>query len=93
MWDEDDRKRDNDRLDRGEGLLELGHETPATTAEDAILDEILSFPSHSIWPPVSALTLAGVFAMLLLHHYWIAFGFLVLGGLTLIGWHWKGVRT
>jgi cytochrome c oxidase subunit I+III len=92
MWDEDDRERDNRRLDRGEGLLELGHETPATSAEDAILDEILSMPSHSIWPPVSALALAGVFAMLTLHHYWIAAGFLVAGGLSLIGWHWKGVR-
>ncbi|MBV9078320.1 MAG: cbb3-type cytochrome c oxidase subunit I, partial [Methylobacteriaceae bacterium] len=60
MWDEDDRKLDNRRLDRGEGLLERGHETPATTAQDAILDEILKMPSHSIWPPVSALTLAGV---------------------------------
>ncbi|HET6865474.1 MAG TPA: cbb3-type cytochrome c oxidase subunit I [Solirubrobacteraceae bacterium] len=88
-WDTEDREYDNQRLDRGEGLLELGHETPATTAEDAILDEILTMPSHSIWPPVSALTLAGVFAMLLLQHYWIALGFLAAGGLTLIGWHHK----
>jgi cytochrome c oxidase subunit 1/cytochrome c oxidase subunit I+III len=93
MWDDDDREADNRRLDRGEGLLELGHETPATTAQDAILDEILKMPSHSIWPPVSALTLAGVFAMLLLSHYWIALGFGVLGGLTLIGWHHKGVHV
>jgi heme/copper-type cytochrome/quinol oxidase subunit 1 len=92
MWDEQDRERDNQRLDRGEGLLELGHETPASTAQDAILDEILAMPSHSIWPPVSALTLAAVFAMLLLRHYWIALGFLVVGGLTLIGWHLRGVR-
>jgi hypothetical protein len=42
---------------------------------------------------VSALTLAGVFAMLLLQHYWIAVGFLLAGGLSLIGWHWKGVRA
>jgi cytochrome c oxidase subunit 1/cytochrome c oxidase subunit I+III len=91
MWDEADRERDNQRLARGEGLLELGHESPATTAEDAILDEILSFPSHSIWPPVSALTLTGVFAMLVLGHYLIALGFLALGALTLIGWHWKEV--
>jgi cytochrome c oxidase subunit I+III len=89
MWDEHDRELDNRRLDRGEGLLELGHETPATTAEDAILDEILSMPSHSIWPPLTALTLAGVFAMLVTAHYWIALGFLALCGLTLIGWHYK----
>ena len=93
MWDERDRERDNERLDRGEGLLELGHESPATTGEDAIWDEILSFPSHSIWPPVSALTLAGVFAGLVMQHYWISFGFLVAGGLALLGWHWKGVHA
>ncbi len=92
MWDERDRERDNQRLDRGEGLLEVGHETPATSAQDAILDEILSMPSHSVWPPVSALTLSGMFAMLLLHHYLIALGFLAVGGMALIGWHWKGVR-
>ena len=93
MWDDADRERDNRRLDRGEGLLELGHETPATTAQDALTDEVLMMPSQSIWPPVSALTLAGVFAMLLLQHYWIAFAFLVLGGLTLIGWHFHEVEA
>jgi hypothetical protein len=40
---------------------------------------------------VSALTLTGVFAMLVLGHYLIALGFLALGALTLIGWHWKEV--
>ena len=93
MWDKDDREHDNHRLDRGEGLLELGHETPATTSQDAIPDEILTMPSHSIWPPVSALTLAGVFAMLLLQHYWIAAAFLVLGGITLIAWHAKEMQA
>ncbi len=88
-WDTEDREYDNGRLDRGEGLLELGHETPTTTPEDAILDEILSMPSHSIWPPLTALTLAGVFAMLVTAHYWIALAFLALGGLTLIGWHYR----
>ncbi len=53
------------------------------------MDEILSMPSHSIWPPVSALMLTGIFAMLLLHHYWIAVGFGVAGGLVLISWHDK----
>ena len=90
MWDKADRERDNRRLDAGEGLLELGHETPATTAQDATPDEILTMPSHSIWPPVSALTLAGMFAMLLLGHYFIALGFVAAGGLALIGWHHKG---
>ncbi len=89
MWDEDDRKRDSARLDRGEGLLELGHETPATTVQDAAIDEILSMPSHSLWPPVAALMLTGIFAMLLMAHYWIALGFLAVGGMSLIGWHHK----
>jgi cytochrome c oxidase subunit 1/cytochrome c oxidase subunit I+III len=93
MWDTKDRDLDNRRLDRGEGLLELGHETPATTAQDAIWDEILKMPSHSMWPPVSALTLTGVFAMLVLHHFLIALGFAVAGALTLVGWHHKGVRV
>jgi hypothetical protein len=46
-------------------------------------------PPHSAWPPVLALTLAGVFAMLLMAHYWIAVGFLAAGGLALLGWHSK----
>jgi cytochrome c oxidase subunit 1/cytochrome c oxidase subunit I+III len=93
MWDKDDRELDNKRLDRGEGLLERGHESPATTAQDAILDEILSFPSHSIWPPLAALMLAGLFTMLVLSHFWIAAGFGVAGALTLVGWHHKGVKA
>ena len=87
MWDKEDRERDNERLARGEGLLNLGHETPATTAEDAQLDEILTMPSHSIWPPLTALALTGIFFMLVMEHYWIAVGFLVASGLTLLGWH------
>jgi hypothetical protein len=91
MWEERDRKLDAERLDRGEGLLQRGHETVATTVQDAEWDEILSMPPHSPWPPVAALTLAGVFAMLLLAHYWIAAGFLVAGGLVLFAWHHKEV--
>jgi cytochrome c oxidase subunit I len=88
-WDEEDRKRDRERLERGDGLLDRGHETPATTAQDAQADEILSMPSNSAWPPVTALTLSGMFAMLLLGHYWIAAGFGALVGLTVVGWHLK----
>ena len=51
----------------GEGLLERGHETPATTVQDAELGrDPRRCPSHSGWPPVTALALAAVFAMLLL---------------------------
>jgi len=87
MWDDDDRERDRKRLGAGYGLLERGHETPATTAQDAELDEILSMPSNSIWPPLTALMMLGMFAMLVMAHYWIAAGFLVATGLTLLGWH------
>jgi len=93
MWDKADRELDNRRLDRGEGLLDLGHETPASTVEDAEWDEILSMPPHSIWPFVSAATLTGVFAMLLLHHYWIALGFLMAGAMVLFAWHRKEVEA
>ena len=77
MWDKKDRDADSGRLDRGEGVLERGHETPATTVQDAEWDEILSMPPHSPWPPVVALLLTGMFAMLLLAHFTIAAGFLV----------------
>src|SRR5947209_1849950 len=92
MWDEADRDLDSRRLDRGEGVLQLGHETAASTVEDAELDEIVSMPPHSIWPFVSGLVLTGVFAMLLLQHYWIAFGFVVTGALVLFAWHRKEVE-
>jgi cytochrome c oxidase subunit 1/cytochrome c oxidase subunit I+III len=93
MWDKEDRERDSGRLARGEGLLDFGHETPGTSVQDAEPDEILSMPPHSIWPPVSALMLAGIFAMLLLHHYFIAAGFAAAGALTLMGWHRKEVAA
>ncbi len=55
MWDSEDRELDSRRLERGEGVLPLGHETPAPPpCEDAEWDEILSMPSHSIWPFLSA---------------------------------------
>src|SRR5437588_1314035 len=55
MWDKEDRELDNRRLDRGEGLLAQGHETPASTVQDADYDEVLAMPPHSVWPPVAAL--------------------------------------
>jgi cytochrome c oxidase subunit 1/cytochrome c oxidase subunit I+III len=87
MWDKEDRERDNLKLDRGEDLLERGHETAASTVQDAEWDEILAMPPHSPWPPVVALLLAGMFVMALLHHFEIAAGFLVATGLALLRWH------
>ncbi|MGH2831214.1 MAG: cytochrome c oxidase subunit I, partial [Solirubrobacteraceae bacterium] len=87
MWDERDRERDARRLAHGEGLLGSGHKTPASTVQDAVLDEVLTMPPHSIWPPLVGLVLFIAFVMALLAHFVIAAG---LGGvlvLTLICWH------
>jgi cytochrome c oxidase subunit I+III len=93
MWDKEDRELDARRLERGEGTLTLGHETVATSVQDAEWDEILSMPPHSVWPFLFGLCLPGVFAMLLLSHYWIALGFLTAGGLVGLGWHHKEVEA
>jgi hypothetical protein len=93
MWDEQDRQADNRRLERGEGVLDLGHETPVSTVQDANLDEIVALPPHSIWPFVSGLAVAGIFAMLLLHHYFIALGFLVVGAVVLFAWHHRDAEA
>jgi cytochrome c oxidase subunit 1/cytochrome c oxidase subunit I+III len=89
LWNPLDRERDNQRLAQGEGLLDVGHRTPASTAQDAEQDEILSMPSHSGWPPICALTLFGMFAMLLLAHYFIALGFVLAGLAATFFWHRK----
>jgi hypothetical protein len=87
MWDKEDRERDLEKLERGESTLEQGHETSATTVVDAEWDEILDMPSHSPWPPVLALALTGVFAMILLQQ-WIAAGIFVLLVFVVLGaWH------
>jgi cytochrome c oxidase subunit 1/cytochrome c oxidase subunit I+III len=93
MWDKEDRELDSRRLERGEGVLSLGHETVATSVQDAEWDEVLSMPPHSVWPFLFGLCLPGVFAMLVLSHYWIALGFLVAGGLVGLGWHHKEVEA
>jgi cytochrome c oxidase subunit 1/cytochrome c oxidase subunit I+III len=87
MWDPEDRELDNRRLARGEGVLGHGHETPATTVQDADLDELLHMPPHSPWPPLVGLLLTGMFLMSLLHHFEIAAGFLVVTGIALLRWH------
>jgi cytochrome c oxidase subunit 1/cytochrome c oxidase subunit I+III len=89
MWDKEDREEDERNLERGRKVLERGHETPASTAVDADWDEVLSMPSDSIWPPVLAVAMAGIFAFLLLKLWIVAGVFLVacLGVLAL--WHGK----
>jgi cytochrome c oxidase subunit I+III len=89
MWDSDDRDEDTRKLDRGELVLEKGHETPASTVLDADWDEILEMPSES-WAPIAlAFALALTFTMLLLQHYVTAAVFAGLALVVLGGWHWK----
>jgi len=89
MWDEEDRERDAANLERGEKVLEQGHETPASTLVDAEWDEILEMPSGSPWPPLLALALAGVFALVLLKQWLAAAIFIALIALVLVAWHAK----
>jgi cytochrome c oxidase subunit 1/cytochrome c oxidase subunit I+III len=89
MWDKEDREEDARNLERGRRVLERGHETPASTAVDADWDEVLTMPSDSVWPPVLALAMAGIFAFLLLK-LWIVAGVFVLVCLAVLGaWHAK----
>jgi cytochrome c oxidase subunit I+III len=86
-WDREDRLDDRRKLERGELVLQRGHETQASTVKDAYLDEVLEMPSESPWPAILAACVAALFAMLLLSHYWIAAGFAGLAALSLAGWH------
>jgi cytochrome c oxidase subunit 1/cytochrome c oxidase subunit I+III len=87
MWDREDREDDARSLARGERVLELGHETPASTVLDAEWDEILEMPSDSPWPITLAAATAGIFAVLLLGHYVTAAVFGAIGLLVLVAWH------
>jgi cytochrome c oxidase subunit I+III len=87
MWDLDDRDRDALKLQRGEMVLEEGHETPASTVLDANFDEVLDMPSDSPWPILTALTITGIFAMLLVGQLFAAAVFVVLLGFAAMGWH------
>ncbi|HET7589688.1 MAG TPA: cytochrome c oxidase subunit I [Solirubrobacterales bacterium] len=89
MWDTEDREEDARNLERGRKTLERGHETAASTAVDADWDEILEMPSNSAWPPLVALAMAGVFAMILLQQ-WVGAAILVaVLALTVAGFHLK----
>ena len=89
-WDKADREEDARRLAEGRQVLEHGHETPATTVLDAEADEILDMPSDSKWPPLLALTLAGVFVMLLLGHWTTALVFGGAGAAIVAAWQLQG---
>jgi cytochrome c oxidase subunit 1/cytochrome c oxidase subunit I+III len=86
-WDERAREEDLRRLERGELVLDEGHETPATTVNDAQLTEILEMPPESPWPIMLALAVTIAAFFLLTEHYATAAGFLTIAVLTLAGWH------
>jgi cytochrome c oxidase subunit I+III len=87
MWDADDREADVHRLNRGEMVLEEGHETPASTVLDGYFDEVLDMPSDSPWPILVALMLTGLFAMILTGQLVAMAVFLALFAASVFGWH------
>jgi cytochrome c oxidase subunit I+III len=88
-WDDDDVELDGHRLERGELVLDGGHETPATTLQDGWLDEVVEMPAGSAVPVVLALFACLAAVLVLLSHYYAAAGSLVLVLLTLAVWHAK----
>jgi heme/copper-type cytochrome/quinol oxidase subunit 1 len=89
LWDEEDRRADEQRLERGEHVLARGHETAATTVLDGEWDEVLEMPHDSPWPPLLALSIALVFVMLLTGHVATAFVFAGAAAAVLAAWHWQ----
>jgi cytochrome c oxidase subunit I+III len=87
LWDPEDREEDARKLQRGELVLDHGHETPATTAVDATWDEVLEMPSDSPWPILLAASAALVFVFLLTGHWTTALVFAGLGAAVLAAWH------
>ncbi|HYX85669.1 MAG TPA: cytochrome c oxidase subunit I [Gaiellales bacterium] len=87
-WDRDDRAADERRLERGDLVFADGHETPASTVRDGLLDEIVEMPSESPWPLVLAICVSVIFVMLLTSHYAVAGLFAALAALSLAAWHW-----
>ncbi len=87
MWDREDRVEDARRLERGELVLEQGHETPASTVLDAEWDEVLRMPPSSWAPLALAAAVSGIFAMLLLGHVLTATAFVALAAVVLLRWH------
>ncbi len=53
-WDEVDRAEDLRKLSAGELVLDEGHETPASTVNDARFHAVAEMPSESPWPIVLA---------------------------------------
>jgi cytochrome c oxidase subunit I+III len=88
-WDAGDRQADLRRLERGELVLDEGHETPASTVVDAVPDEVLEMPGESPWPLAVAVCTGLLFIMLLTQHYAVAGVFAGLALLCVAAWHAK----
>jgi cytochrome c oxidase subunit 1/cytochrome c oxidase subunit I+III len=88
LWED----RLDDRVQRsslGEGLvLDAGRETIGTTVLDAEPDVILRMPGDSPAPLLLTLGLAGLFAGLLLHRWWVAGAFAAVAALAVLLWLW-----
>src|SRR5204862_3129962 len=68
-WDREDRAADAVRLERGEFVMEEGHETPASTVRDGVLDEVLEMPDESPWPIALAACVCLTCVFPLVEHY------------------------
>jgi cytochrome c oxidase subunit I+III len=88
-WDVQDRRADAARLERGELVLDEGHETPASTVVDAVPDEIVEMPGESPWPLAVAVCTGLLFVMLLTRHYAVAGVFAGLALLAVAAWNAK----
>jgi cytochrome c oxidase subunit 1/cytochrome c oxidase subunit I+III len=88
-WDGEDRQADLGRLERGELVLDEGHETPASTVVDAVPDEVLEMPGESPWPLAVAVCTGLLFIMLLTQHYAVAGVFAGFALLCVAVWHSK----
>jgi cytochrome c oxidase subunit I+III len=88
-WDAEDRQADLRRLERGELVLDEGHETPASTVVDAVPDEVLEMPGESPWPLAVAVCTGLLFVMLLTQHYAVAGVFAGFALLCVAAWHAK----
>jgi hypothetical protein len=82
-----DRERDRRRLERGELVLDEGHETASSTVRDGLLDDVLAMPEESWWPLVTAACVTAIFPFLLTNHFAIAGIMALLAALSAVGWH------
>ena len=88
-WDEQDVVLDRERLERGELVLDEGHETPGTTLADGFFDEVLEMPAGSAAPVVLALFLCLGAVTALTSHFVLMGCALGLVAVTLAAWHAK----